>query len=138
MRCRKFGISLNPSKSIFDVTKGNLLGHIVSDLGISIDPERTTTILNLPAPTSKKEVQAFMGVINFFRRFVSDFDVMVKPIHNQIKKDRSFSWTDDVENDFVRIKKAISSKLVLAKPDFEKEFMIYTNAKEEAISAILM
>jgi hypothetical protein len=54
MRCRKFGISLNPSKSIFGVTKGKLLGHIVSDSGISIDLERITAILNLPAPTSKK------------------------------------------------------------------------------------
>jgi hypothetical protein len=128
MRCRKFGISLNPSKSIFDVTKGKFLGHIVSNSGISIDPERIAAILNIPAPTSKKEVQAFMGVINFVCMFVLDFDVMVKPIHNILKKYRSFSWTDDVENIFVGIKKEISSTLVLAKPDFEKEFMIYTNA----------
>jgi hypothetical protein len=58
---------------------------------------------------------------------------MVKPIHNLIKQDHSFSWTDDVENDFVGIKKAISSAPVLAKPDFEKEFTIYTNATKEAV-----
>jgi hypothetical protein len=106
--------------------------------GISIDPKRIVVILNLPAPTSKKEVQGFMGVINFVRRFVPDFVVMVKPIHNLLKQDRSFSWIDDVENAFVGIKKAISSAPVLAKPNFEKEFMIYTNAIEEAISAILV
>jgi hypothetical protein len=138
MRCRKFGISLNPSNSIFDVTKGKLLGHIVSDSGISIDPERIVVILNLSAPTSKKEVQAFMGVINFVRRFVPDFSVMVKPIHNLLKQDCSFSWTYDVENAFVGINKAISSTPVFTKLNFEKEFMIYTNATEEAVSAILM
>jgi ribonuclease HI len=138
MRCRKFGISLNPSKSIFGVTEGKLLGHIVSDSGISIDPERIVAILNLPAPTSKKEVQAFMGVINFVRRFVPDFAVMVKPIHNLLKQDHPFSWTDDVENAFEGIKKEISSAPVLAKPDFEKEFTIYTNATEEAVSVVLM
>jgi hypothetical protein len=138
MRCRKFGISLNPSKSIFGITKGKLLGHIVFDLGISIDLERIVAILNLPAPTSKKEVQAFMGVINFVCRFVPDFVVMVKPIHNLLKQDRSFFWTDDVENAFVGIKKVISSAPVLAKPDFEKEFMIYTNATKEGIFVILM
>jgi hypothetical protein len=138
MRCRKFGVSLNPSKSIFGVTKGKILGHIVSDSGISIDPERITAILNLPAPTSKKEVQAFMGIINFVRRFVPDFVVMVKPIHNILKQDHSFSWTDDVENAFLRIKKAISSASVLAKPNFEKDFIVYTNATEEAIYAILL
>jgi hypothetical protein len=72
-QCKKIGISLNPSKSIFGVTKGKLLGHIFFYLGISIDPERIVAILNLPAPTSKKEVQAFMGIINFVPRFVPDF-----------------------------------------------------------------
>jgi hypothetical protein len=90
MQCRKFGISLNPCKSIFDVIKGKLLGNIVSDSGISIDPERIVAIPNLPAPTSKNEVQAFMGVINFVRRFVPHFAVMVKPIHNIINQHRSF------------------------------------------------
>jgi hypothetical protein len=138
MRWKKFSISLNPYKYIFGVTKGNLLGHIVSDLGISIDPERIAGILNLPSPTSKKEVQDFMGIINFVRRFVSDFSMMVKLIYNLLKKDRSFSWKNDVEYDFVGIKKAISSAPVLAKPEFEREFMIYTNATEEAVSSILM
>jgi ribonuclease HI len=138
IRCRKFVISLNPSKSIFSVTKGKLLGYIVSNSRISIDPERIATILNLPAPTSKKEVQAFMGIINFVHTFFPDFVVMVKPIHNILKKDLSFSWTDDVENNFVRIKKEINSAPILAKLDFEKEFIVYTNAIEEAIYDILM
>jgi hypothetical protein len=124
MRCKKFGISLNPSKSIFGVTKGKLLGHIVFDSGISIDLERIVPILNLPAPTSKKEVQDFMGVINFVCRFVPDFVVMVKPIHNLLKQYHSFSWRDDVENSFVGIKKAINSASVLVKPDFEREFLL--------------
>jgi hypothetical protein len=68
-----------------------------------------------------------MGIINYVHSFVPDFSLMVKPIHNIIKKDRSFSWTDDVKNSFVRIKKAINSTPVLAKLDFEKYFIIYTN-----------
>jgi hypothetical protein len=79
-----------------------------------------------------------MGIINFVRRFVLDFVVMVKPIHNLLKKYHFFSWTDVVENSFLRIKKAIRPALVLAKPDFEKDFIIYTNATKETISAILL
>jgi hypothetical protein len=133
IRCRKLYISLNPSKSIFNVTKGKLLGHIVSDLRISIDLERIVAILNIVAPTSKKEVEAFMGIINFVCRFVPDFSILVKPIHNLLKKDPSFSWTNGVKNSFVRIKKEISSAPVLAKPNFEKEFIIYINSIEEMI-----
>jgi hypothetical protein len=129
---------LSNTKFVFGVTKGKIPGHIIYDLGTSIDLERFDAILNLHAPTSKREVQAFMGVINFVRRFVPDFAVMVKPILNLLKQDCSFSWTNDVENAFVGINKVINFALVLAKPDFEKEFMIYTNATEEAISTILM
>jgi hypothetical protein len=59
-----------------------------------------------------------MGIINFVRRFVPDFVVMVKPIHNILKQGHSFSWTDNVDNDFIGIKKEISSPPVSAKPDF--------------------
>jgi hypothetical protein len=121
-----------------NITHTQCLGHNVSDSRISIDPERIAAILNLPAPTSKKEVQDFIGVIKFICRFVPDFVVMVKPIHNLLKQDRSFAWTYDVENAFVGIKKEINSTPVLAKPDFEKEFTIYTNSIEEVVSAILM
>jgi hypothetical protein len=62
---------------------------------------------------------------------------MVKPIHNMLKQDWSFSWNDDTEKVFIEIKRAISFVLVLAKLDFEKYFIIYTNAIEEAISAIV-
>jgi hypothetical protein len=79
-----------------------------------------------------------MGIINFVRRFVPDFADMDKPIHNLLKQDRSFSWTYDIENAFLRIEKEIRSTLVLAKPYFEKYFIRYTNATKETISAILL
>jgi hypothetical protein len=120
MRYRKFGISLNISKSIFGITKGNILGYIISDSQIIIDLERIDAILNILAPTSKKEVQSFKGVINFVYRFVPNFSVMVKPIHNLLKKDISFSWMDDVKNYFIGIKKEINSAPILAKIGFEK------------------
>jgi hypothetical protein len=94
-------------------------------------------MMNLSSPTSKKEIQAFMSTINFVQRFVPNFFVIVKPINNILKQDQYFSWTYDVEKDFINIKRAISSAPVLAKLDFEKDFIIYTNATEEAIYAII-
>jgi hypothetical protein len=79
-----------------------------------------------------------MGVINFVCRFVPYFAVMVKPIHNFLKQDHSFSWTDDVKNDFEGIKKEISSASIFLKLDFEREFTIYTNATEEVVYVVLM
>jgi hypothetical protein len=78
-----------------------------------------------------------MGRINFVRIFVLNFAVMVKPIHNRLKHDQFFSWTKDVERYFVGIKRAIGSTPVLAKPYFDKDFIIYMNSTEEAIHIFL-
>ena len=64
-RCRKYGISLNPKKCLFSITKGKLLGHLVSKNGISIDLERIKAIEQIPLPHNKKGMQSFMGTINF-------------------------------------------------------------------------
>jgi len=61
-----------------------------------------------------------MGKINFVRRFVPVFIVMVNPTHNMLKQDQSFSWNEDVEKTFVGIKKEMSFAFVLEKLDFEK------------------
>jgi hypothetical protein len=69
LKCRKFGLSLNPKKSLFAMKEGKLLGHIVSAEGVRIDPSRVEAIQNLSLPISKKEVLSFLGKINFLRRF---------------------------------------------------------------------
>ena len=71
-RCRKFGISLNPKNTIFAVTKGILIGFVVSKEGIMIDPERIEATSRIPFPATKKSMQSFMGKINFVR-FVPSF-----------------------------------------------------------------
>jgi hypothetical protein len=69
-RCRKYGISLNPTKSILGVDEGKLLGHIVAKVGVNIDPERVEAIKKVPLPPTKKYLQSFLGQINFVRRFI--------------------------------------------------------------------
>ena len=61
LKCRKYGISLNPRKSNFALEKGKFLGNIISKEGIRIDPERVSAILKVEEPRSKKEIQSFIG-----------------------------------------------------------------------------
>ena len=69
LKCRKFGLSLNPKKSHFVVHEGKNLGHLVSAYGIKIDPERVKSILKISLPRSKKDVQSFIVKIIFLRWF---------------------------------------------------------------------
>ena len=85
-RCRKYGISLNPKKSIFAVLEGKLLGHIISKKGISIDPKRIEVISQIPLPHNRKSMQSFMGTINFVGTFVLDFAQIVKPLQQMVNQ----------------------------------------------------
>jgi hypothetical protein len=86
LKCRRFGLSLNPKKSLFSMQEGKLLGHIVSAEGVKIDPSRVEAIQSLSFPRSRKEVQSFLGKINFLRRFISNFVELVKYITTILKK----------------------------------------------------
>jgi hypothetical protein len=70
LKCRKNGLSLNPKKSLFAMKEGKLLGYIVSTEGVKIDPSRVEDIKTMSLPRSNKEIQSFLGKINFLRRFI--------------------------------------------------------------------
>jgi hypothetical protein len=86
LKCRRFGLSLNPKKSLFAMKEEKLLGNIVSAKGVRIDPSRVEAIQTLSFPRSKKEVQYFLGKINFLRRFISNFVELVKHITTMLRK----------------------------------------------------
>jgi hypothetical protein len=92
-KCKKIGLSLNPKKSLFAMKEGKLLGHIVSTKGLNIYPIRVEAIQALSLPRSKKEVQSFLGKINFLRRFVSNFVELVKHITTMLRKGNKAKWT---------------------------------------------
>jgi len=100
VKCKKFGLSLNPQKSYFSMKEGKLLGHIISKEGVKIDLERVETIKQFSFPRNMKEVQYFLGKIKFLRRFIPNFNEMVKHITNMLKKDHEVKWTIEAKESF--------------------------------------
>lgn len=86
LKCRQCGISMNPTKSHFSLEEGKLLGHIVSVEGVKIDPARVQEIHTLSIPRSKRDIQYFLGKINFVRGFIPNFAKLVKHITSMLKK----------------------------------------------------
>jgi hypothetical protein len=80
IKCRKYGLSFNPKKSFFALKEGKLLGHLVSQEGVRIDPERVDAIKLIALPRKKKEVQSFLGKRNFLRRFIPNSAELLKTI----------------------------------------------------------
>jgi hypothetical protein len=94
LKCKSFGISLNPKKSLFAMKEGKLLGHIVSTKGFRIDPRRVEAIRALSILRSKKEVQYFLGKINFLR-FIPNFVEELKLIKAMLRKGNEVRWTSE-------------------------------------------
>ena len=136
-RCRKYGILLNPKKTIFVVTKGKLLGFIFSKFGMIIDPERTDVIAKIGVPSSKKAMQYFLDKINFVKRFVPNFGHIVRSLQDLIKKDVQFRWYETQKNAFINIRKAITDSHALMSPYFEKDVILYTFETDFSYAAVL-
>jgi ribonuclease HI len=138
LKCRRYGISLNPKKSNFALKEGKLLGHIVSADGVKIDPKRVEAIKNLSLPRSKKDIQSFLGTINFVRRFIVNFAELTKHITAMLRKDSEVKWTEAARHSFNAIKEAITTAPVLISPDFSKVFYIFSFASNDTIAAVLL
>ena len=122
LKCKKFGISLNPKKYHFALEEGKLLGHIISKDGIKIDPQRVDAIQNLAIPRTKKEVQSFIGKVNFLRRFISNFVEIMKHITNMLRKENEIKWTSEARKSFFDIKKAMTEAHILISLDCTRYF----------------
>ena len=114
-----------------------MLGHIVSKIGIYIDPERIKAVKQIPLPHNKKGMQYFMGTINFVRRFVPDFAQIVKTLQQMINQSVQFKWTDTEKGDFNNIKEAIAHAPPLKIPNFEKDFILYTFSSDNSLATVL-
>ena len=122
---------------MFAVTEGELLGHVVSKKGISIDPKRIKAIEQIPLPHNKKGMQSFMGIINFVGRFVPDFAQIIRPLQQMVKQSVQFKWIDVEKNAFSKIKTVLAHAPSLKSPYFEKDFILYTFTSDDSLAAML-
>jgi hypothetical protein len=138
LKCRRFGLSLNPKKSLFSMKEGKLLGHIVLVEGVRIDSSRVEAIQALSPPRSKKEFQSFLGKINFLRRFVSNFVELVNHITTMLRKGDEIKWTVEPREPFNQIKKALTKAPILISPDYSKDFLIFSFAYFHTVAVVLL
>lgn len=138
LKCRKFGLSLNPKKYFFSLEEGKLLGHIVSNQGVKIDPARVEAIQKIPLPRSKKDIQIFLVKNNFLRRFVPNYAEIVINITHMLKKNVEVKWDKDARESFAMIKEALQETPVLISPNYQKPFQIFSFASPSTITILLL
>jgi len=106
-RLRDAGLKLKPSKCRLLQNHVAFLGHIVSENGISTDPEKVRAVADWPTPTNLREVRSFVGLCSYYRRFVEGFARISATLHDMTKKGRTFCWTSECQEAFERLKSVL-------------------------------
>ena len=125
------------SKCEFHKQRIHYLGYIISTDGIEVDPDKIKPIEDWPEPTNVTEVQAFVGLLNYYRKFIEGFSRVAGPLTELTKKDVRFYFGPKAKEAFLRLKKAITIAPILAIFDPERESTVETDASDGAIGARL-
>ena len=136
-RLREAGLKLKPSKCDLCCKEVRFLGHIVSPNGVRTDPAKTDKVADWPVPTTRKRVQQFLGLANYYRRFVKDFSNIARPLHRLTEKNCKFHWTNECQTAFDDLRHRLVSAPILAFPDYNREFILDTDASDDGIGAVL-
>ena len=136
-RLREAHLKLKPSKCHFACSSVNFLGFVVSSEGILPDPSKITAVETFPVPSSVKDVRSFLGLSNYYRRFVKDFAKIASPLNRLTRKSVPFVWDPSCEAAFQALKARLCSSPILVYPDFSQAFHLHTDASQYAIGYIL-
>jgi hypothetical protein len=132
------GLYCNLDKCEFGVKEVTFLGYIISPTGISMEPERISTIAEWPVPRSILDIQVFLGFCNFYRRFIKGYSRVTLAITALLRKSsESFQWTPAAQAGFERLKFLFTHAPVLRHFDPTIPIYLYTDASGFATSAIL-
>lgn len=136
-RLREAHLKLKPSKCNVFQRRVSFLGYTVSGEGISTDPSKIDAVKNWPTPTNLRQSRAFVGLCQYYRRFVPKFSEIAAPLHALTKKGAAFNWTPECQTAFDHLKASLIGADVLALPDDEGQFILDTDASDSAIGAVL-
>jgi site-specific DNA-cytosine methylase len=139
-RFAKANLKIVPSKCDWGQLEIRFLGHLVSYNSIKADPAKTSAVTKFPRPQTVKQVQAFLGMANFFRQYIPHFADIAAPLYLLTQKGAAPMldvWGEKEDAAFEQLKQVLVSPPVLRSPDFTKMFYLHTDYSGQAIGAVL-
>jgi hypothetical protein len=106
--------------------------------GISVDPRKVQDVLSWNAPKSVSDIQSFLGLAGYYRRFIEGFLKVSKPMTELLEKNKKFEWTSACEASFQELKKRLTTAPILVMFDMQKSFSIYCDASGQGLGCVLM
>jgi hypothetical protein len=135
---RKYNMMLNPTKCIFGVPAGQLLGFIISHRGIEVNLEKIKAILDISRPNDLKDIQRLTGCMVAVSRFISRLGEKALPLYKLMKKLDEFVWTDEADAAHKDLKRVLSTAPVLGAPKDQEPMLLYMAATNRVVSIIIV
>ena len=127
---------LKPEKCDFEKTEVEYLGVIISEDSVRMDPVKVKGIMEWPEPKTVKEVQSFLGFVNFSRKLEHGYSEVAKPLTSLTGK-KDWTWGDDQKKAFQELKDRIAQQVTLMMPNDEAPFILECDASDRAVGSIL-
>lgn len=137
-KLREHGCSLSPEKCKIGFEEGPLLGHIVFNGGMRVDPDKVKRITEMSRPVSREQVAKLWGTTIYHNRFIPNLAGIGRPISALTSKAVPFVWSDQCEQAFSYIKERLASDPVVRNPVWDKQFIINPSTTEYAVAAVLL
>ena len=137
-RCRDVNLTLNPNKLRFKSNSVPFFGNVVTSEGIKPDPKKVQAIKSWPIPTNIKELQSFLGAINYLSKFIPHLSTLRSTLQGLVKKDSEYIWTPTHARAFQDIKDAICHETLLSYFDKTKPIFIEVDASGQGLGAVLL
>jgi hypothetical protein len=113
------------------------LGHIISEEGIAVDPQKVEAIREWSVPRNVVEVRYFMGLAGYYRRFISGFSKIAHSITSLQRKEKKFQWNEECERSFQRLKQLLTSAPILKIADPNKDYVVCIDVCKEGLGGVL-
>ena len=137
-RLREAKLKVKPTKCNIADHETKFLGFLVSEKGIKVCDSRSDAIKDYPIPTTQKQVRSFLGLASYYRRFINGFSEMAAPLTAlTAKAAKGFKWNEICDEAFNNLKERLISPPILRQPDFQRQFVLTTDASTYGLGAIL-
>lgn len=136
-KLRKHELYAKESKCELFKEEIDFLGHIINKDGVKMDPKKIRTMQEWRVPKNVREIQSFLGLCNYYRRFIKNYAQIATPLNDLTRKDRKWKWDEVHQQAFERLKQMMMGEPILKIADMEKEFTLTTDASDIALGAIL-
>jgi len=120
-------MKIHPKKSEFAITLVIYLGHKILPNGIMVHWAKVIAILEMPNPSNVHTLKSFIGLCNYYKIYVQDFNTTVHPLYALLKKDVAWTWSDEAQEAFNTLKEKLLKFPILRKPNFNKVFILHIN-----------